>query len=552
MKHSIFVGILALFIFYASPVHAASSPIGTFDAAYSAQCQVAGWAKDPDSTKTISVQVYKDAEAGKGGVLVTTFVASVIRTDLPYKDKNHGFVYKFDLNSKLFDGKDHKLFLYGVDATGQANALLKLSPKVIRCASMLAAVNAKDYGTKGDGVTNDAPAIQKAIAALAPTGGTITLPPGTYLLGTSAGGVEVYPNGQPIQNAIIINKPNVVFKGAGATTVLKLKAHAKMRAIAVSANNVTIDSLVVDGNKAQRDGSVSWPGGDVVDTLIGGFKVSHMTVKNCEVRNGIEDGIGFWKSDDALVQNCYSHDNGTPQAGGSGVSLSGGARARALANRFENNSLGVWSAFGSQNVAIQNNTIKNNSQTAITIGGFAAELGAGGNSGFTISGNTMTGNGKAGFDTITIASANNGTISGNTINNNAYDSITILDDGIHPPSTGWTITNNACSNTDASGTQKWGIRVLAKSSDITLRGNTCKNNGTSLSDQIVVEATAGVNADWKTANTLAFGSVSEAPLQSLVAAVWFAMDSIAQYYRAILPQDSASPHEAGQGAVVQI
>lgn len=501
----IFFGFAALFLFSFMSAHAASSPVGSFDAVYSTQCQVAGWAKDPDTTKTISVQVYKDAEAGKGGVLVTTFVASVTRTDLPYKDKNHGFVYKFDQNSKLYDGKDHKLFLYGVDATGNANALLKLSPKTIHCVSMLTTVNVKDYGAKGDGVADDAPSIQKAIAALASTGGTVTVPAGTYLLGTSAGGVEVYPNGQPIQNAIIINKPNVVLKGAGATTILKLKAHAKMRAIAVSANNVTIDGVVVDGNKTQRDGSVSWPSGDVVDTLIGGFHVSGLTVENCEVKNGIEDAIGVWQSRDTLVQNCYSHDNGTPQAGGMGIAFSASTRAKAIHNRLENNTGGVWTAFGSQSVTIQNNTIKNNSQSGITIGGFSAATGAGTNTGFTVSGNTITGNGSAGYDGITVASANNGTITGNTINNNAYDSITVLDDGMQPPSTNWSITNNSCSNADALGVQKWGIRILAKSSGVTLRGNTCKDNGTSLNDQILVDATAGVNTDWKTANTLLFG-----------------------------------------------
>ena len=45
--------------------------------------------------------------------------------------------------------------------------------------------NVKDYGAKGDGTGNDAPSINKTIAAAAAAGGgTVVLPPGTYLCGS--------------------------------------------------------------------------------------------------------------------------------------------------------------------------------------------------------------------------------------------------------------------------------------------------------------------------------------------------------------------------------
>lgn len=47
-----------------------------------------------------------------------------------------------------------------------------------------AVFNVKDYGAKGDGSTLDTPAIQAAVDACARTGGTVLLPPGTYLSGT--------------------------------------------------------------------------------------------------------------------------------------------------------------------------------------------------------------------------------------------------------------------------------------------------------------------------------------------------------------------------------
>ncbi|MDR3642204.1 MAG: right-handed parallel beta-helix repeat-containing protein [Candidatus Doudnabacteria bacterium] len=488
---------------------AANYPVGTFDDVNNSLCQISGWAKDPNTTAPIQIQIFKDGPFWSG-TFVTSITANLLRTDLPYADQNHGFVYAFDANSGMNDGNAHQIYLYGISATGGQNADLNFSPKTITCPLPPAAptsVNVKDYGAKGDGITDDAPAIQKAIVALSTSGGTVTVPAGTYMLGTSAGGVEYYPNGQPIQNAIIINKPNVIFKGAGKTTILELMAHTKMRVIDVTASNVTVDNLVIDGNKSQRNGSVGWPNGDVVDGLLVGDQVAnHITFQNCEVRNGIESGMGFWKSDDATVQNCFSHDNGIPQAGGSGLDFSGGARAIARGNTFTNNTSGLWSAFGSQNVTIQNNTIKNNSQEGIVIGGFTVMNGAGNNSGFTISGNTLSGNGAAGFDTVSIASSNNGTISNNTIVNNANDSIAITDDGVNPPSTNWIIDGNTCSNTDSTGTQQWGIRILGKSTGIILKNNTCQNNGQSVADQIDIAPTASVNSDWQTANTLTFAA----------------------------------------------
>lgn len=45
--------------------------------------------------------------------------------------------------------------------------------------------NVKDYGATGDGVTDDRAAIQAAMNAAGPTGGTVCFPPGTYIIGNA-------------------------------------------------------------------------------------------------------------------------------------------------------------------------------------------------------------------------------------------------------------------------------------------------------------------------------------------------------------------------------
>lgn len=367
-------------------------------------------------------------------------------------------------------------------------------------------VSVKDFGAKGDGSTDDVSAIQAAIDSLPDSGGTVFFPAGTYMLGTSSGEVGVFPDWTPIQTALIVRTDNVLLTGEGSQSILKLVPNTKMRVISVVSSNVIFEKITVDGNKANRNGSVPWPNGDVVDGLLYAYSsAKNVTFRYCEARNGIEDGIGFWESDDSFVHDCYSHDNGTIQAGGAGISLSGGKRAKALNNTvISNTATGIWSAFGSNDVLIKDNFIENNAKGGITIGGGTFENGLSDqNNGFTIIGNTIRNNGKDVFPALTVFSSKNGTISENNVIDNFYDGIQFSDEG-SIASANWLIENNQCSNTDSERKQDFGIRILGLSNNINLQGNTCVNNGTSLDYQIFIEKESAVNSNWRKVNTISY------------------------------------------------
>jgi len=72
-------------------------------------------------------------------------------------------------------------------------------------------ISVKDFGATGDGVTDDATAINAAIAALPATGGAVYFPRGVYFVSTSN-----------INHACLwVNKDNVTFFGDGAGSIIE-------------------------------------------------------------------------------------------------------------------------------------------------------------------------------------------------------------------------------------------------------------------------------------------------------------------------------------------
>jgi hypothetical protein len=488
----------------------ASAPrpvVGTLDLATGgASCTVAGWSKDLNSTASTRVDLYMNAPFAQGGVYLASVMATILRTDLPYPDQNHGFNYTFPLSSAIYDGHPHAVYAYGIAISStSSNALLNLSGKSVTCTT----VNAKNYGATGNGLTDDAVALQNAINAT-PGGGSTYIPAGTYMLGTASadiGNVGLYPkvgtypaaancpaSQAPIQSALKVQNTNVQVYGDGTTstpTILMLMPNTKMRVISVvgtgstAQNNVTIDNLVVDGNKVNRTAG-PWPCGDTVDAMISGWEVNGLTISSIEARNGLEDGMGCWfcnrggqvagavVSTYFTVNNAYSHDNGTfitvdgvnTNIGGTGISSSATANAQLTGNTIENNtSSGIWIAYGSNNVSIENNTIANSAKAAITLGGSPLE-GASSDNNFTIASNTLSGNGQLGFAAIEINDVYNAVVSANQFSNNNA--------GIRA---NYTSTDIWIAYNTISASALFGVAVLCNSTVVSMTNNTINNNG---------------------------------------------------------------------------
>jgi hypothetical protein len=335
-------------------------------------------------------------------------------------------------------------------------------------------LSVRTFGATGNGVADDAAAIQKAIDALPTGGGVVYLPAGQYMLGTAAGFVDLFPNGASQMDALIIGTNHVTCVGEGSATVLKLMPHAKMRILTITSWDVTVRDLIADGNKANRDGSVSFPGGDVVSSLLNSRETSaDITIRECEVRNGLEDGIGLWDSPNAVIVDCYSHDNGTAQAGAAGIAL-GGSQSQAgfiwNCRLSGNSAAGIWLSFGSSHITIKGNHIEDNLKAGIAIcgnGSLPTPL----SWGILITYNTLRRNGGSSRAAINIVSSQHGVLAHNVIVDNYVGGVDFVSQASIPTSD-WVVADNVFGNTSCSATQQYAVKRIGICFRIAFRNNT--------------------------------------------------------------------------------
>lgn len=155
--------------------------------------------------------------------------------------------------------------------------------------------NVKWFGAKGDNSTNDTLKIQEAITRYS----SIFFPTGVFCTDT------------------IMVGSNRVIKGKGLESHLKFVLESENHFIAIRGQNVIIENMFLDGNKARRGGGNFINGATVsiaTDTLPTDPKASDLTrtknikIRNCFFKSNGFDVIGGWDCSDVKILNNYFFD----------------------------------------------------------------------------------------------------------------------------------------------------------------------------------------------------------------------------------------------------
>ena len=346
-------------------------------------------------------------------------------------------------------------------------------------------VSVKDFGAVGDGVTNDALAIQAAIDSISGNA-EVVFPPGIYAIGAS--GIN------------ITSKTRVTLTGYGA----------QLKIIAVS----SLPAMPYGG------GSVSVRFQSCTNCTIQGFEIDGNSIA-C-------NPIGMNQCTDCIVQEMKVHDSGIM-----GILTAGGTRTSFLNNHiYDNASVGLFagnttatSTDMEDDVLIAGNAVLNNGATGIAVssrGGRVASNRSEGNQGSGIIfpafltnvakdiacvGNHCTGNSFHGIQSdavgyvvgnplpsyisvvgnvcdsntsgIYAANVNAWSINGNVCRDNTNHGITVNGEFFNV-----SVVGNVCCDTRTGGsrTQLRGISAIEQSSTVFANGplsigcNVCVNN----------------------------------------------------------------------------
>lgn len=147
-----------------------------------------------------------------------------------------------------------------------------ITKTVVTQSGLSAVMDVRTYGATGDGTTDAAAKIQRAIDdAYTAGGGTLWLPRGTYIL----------------EQALVI-RSNVTLMGEGGNaSILKLKAGATYSAIVTAQNSIEyfvhLYNFAIDGNKADASGGLH--GLDIY--------VDHSIIEGVYIRNVKRRGINL-------------------------------------------------------------------------------------------------------------------------------------------------------------------------------------------------------------------------------------------------------------------
>lgn len=229
-------------------------------------------------------------------------------------------------------------------------------------------VNVKDFGAKGDGVTDDTANIQKTIDSLKTTGGTVFFPEGTYLV--SQAGTN--------KSWCLELRSNIFYVGLGYESKIVLKAgqnkFVRLMSTGLNENvkNIIISGLHLDGNKAKQNKAYEQQHA----ILLAG--VEDCEVRHCIIHDFIGDGIYVHHgsspigSQRVLVEENEIFESKDPPYGRVGVNFMGASNSIARCNFIHdkpNNSMKMEQNPANKPLVFSNNRFARN--TIVNAGGIS-------------------------------------------------------------------------------------------------------------------------------------------------------------------------------------
>jgi parallel beta helix pectate lyase-like protein len=232
---------------------------------------------------------------------------------------------------------------------------------------------------------------------------------------------------------------------------------------AVDAENVVIEDMIVDGNRAENA---------YIDGCRGGaiylYRVRNITVRNCVARNYNGDGISFQITEGVKVLNCESHGHS-----GYGVHPGTGSADALVKNNHlhDNDDIGLFLCWRVKNGEFSDNVMENNGNYGISIGHKDTDN--------LFVNNKITRNGHSGVFFRRETFKNSG-------HRNTFRDNIIEDNG--NPKTGYgfyiqplagdiVIENNRIAETrKEEGTQRYGVYKVTGAGKVTLNNNRMEGN----------------------------------------------------------------------------
>lgn len=253
------------------------------------------------------------------------------------------------------------------------------------------AVNVRDFGAKGDGVSDDQAAIQSAIDEAKATGKTVWMPEGTYnhsgvltLDGTKmegAGDKTVLHATNPHEGAIKLTGDGSEL--SNLTTSVNASERSSMpnaaSVLVQNASNASVSNVTTKGacsNGIRLDNAT---GSHISNNLVLGSNADGIAVMNGSSNNLVQHNVVYQAGDDSFSDNSYTNEakqdaNNTfdgnlslDNAYGRGMALAGSKNATVTNNVISGSKwIGIWAdtdpnsgTMESAGHRIENNTVIN-------------------------------------------------------------------------------------------------------------------------------------------------------------------------------------------------